>query len=54
MALPAEKLNKGLTTLQRAKNDWRLIDDGDYFTAGNSLLQPVLFEHRPAMLKIPL
>jgi streptomycin 6-kinase len=54
MALPAEKLNKGLTTLQQAKNDWRLIDDGDFFTAGNSLLQPVLFEHRPAMLKIPL
>jgi len=54
MALPAEKLNKGLTILQQAKNDWRLIDDGDFFIAGNSLLQPVLFEHQPAMLKIPL
>jgi streptomycin 6-kinase len=49
-----EKLGKGLAKLARAKNDWRLTDDGAFFTAGNSLLQPVLSEGRPAMLKIPL
>ncbi len=54
MAVSAEKLSKGLAALQHAKNAWALTDDGDYFLAGNSLLQPVLSERRPAMLKIPL
>ena len=54
MSASVEKLNKGLAALQHAKNAWALTDDGDYFLAGNSLLQPVLSERRPAMLKIPL
>jgi streptomycin 6-kinase len=54
MAVSAEKLDKGHAKLTQAKIDWQLMDDGEFFRAGNSLLQPVLFEHRPAMLKIPL
>jgi streptomycin 6-kinase len=54
MAVTAQKLGKGLAALQCAKSEWGLLDDGDYFIAGNSLLQPVLSEGRPAMLKIPL
>jgi streptomycin 6-kinase len=54
MAVSTEKLHKGLVILQQAKIEWGLLDDGDHFIAGNSLLQPVLFEHRPAMLKVPL
>jgi streptomycin 6-kinase len=50
----AQKLHKSLAILQHAKIEWGLLDDGDYFIAGNSLLQPVLSERRPAMLKIPL
>jgi streptomycin 6-kinase len=54
MAASTEKLHKGLALLQHAKSAWQLLDDGDYFLTGNSLLQPVLFERRPAMLKVPL
>ena len=54
MAVTEQKLSKGLTALQHAKDAWELTADGDYFLAGNSLLQPVLSEGRPAMLKIPL
>lgn len=54
MSASKEKRNKGLAVLQHAKNAWMLTADGDYFLAGDSLLQPVLFEQRPAMLKIPL
>lgn len=50
----AEKINKGLAILQRVKKAWTLKDDGESFTAGNSLLQPVLSERGPAMLKILL
>lgn len=49
-----EKLRRGLEKLNRAKERWGLTDDGDFFTSGNSLLQPVLSESRLAMLKVPL
>ena len=68
MAVSTEKLDKGQALLQHAKSAWQLLDDGDYFLAGNSLLQPVLFKQQSiqsepqpappgsqaAMLKIPL
>lgn len=49
-----EKLSEGLDKLSRAKGRWGLAEDGDFFTSGNSLLQPVLAEGRLAMLKVPL
>jgi len=54
MATAQEKPGKGLDKLKRAKDAWGLTDDGDFFTSGNSLLQPVLYEDTAAMLKIPL
>jgi streptomycin 6-kinase len=54
MTISTQKLNKGQAILRRAKSAWGLLDDGDYFLAGNSLLQPVLSDRRPAMLKVPL
>jgi streptomycin 6-kinase len=54
MSASEEKRNKGLAALQHATNAWALTADGEYFCAGNSLLQPVLYEHRSAMLKVPL
>jgi streptomycin 6-kinase len=54
MAISEEKLGKGLEKLARTLQAWQLSADGKYFLAGNSLLQPVLSESRPAMLKIPL
>jgi streptomycin 6-kinase len=54
-----EKRSNGQAKLARAIHDWQLTADGEYFIAGNSLLQPVLqrlggSQSRPAMLKIPL
>jgi streptomycin 6-kinase len=59
MAINEEKLSNGRANLARAIHDWQLTADGEFFIAGNSLLQPVLqrlgeSESRPAMLKIPL
>jgi streptomycin 6-kinase len=48
------KVNRGMDTLNRVKAEWELVSDGDISFAGNSLLQPVLSEGRPAMLKVPL
>lgn len=54
MEIAPEIFGKGLDKLKRAKDAWGLTDDGDFFTSGNSLLQPVLYEDAAAMLKIPL
>jgi streptomycin 6-kinase len=54
MAISEEKGRNGLEKLARARHAWQLTADGDFFTAGNSLLQPVLSDGRSAMLKIPL
>jgi streptomycin 6-kinase len=54
MAITQEKFESGLKKLQLAKQNWKLTDDGDAFTTGLSLLQPVIYEDQPAMLKIPL
>ncbi|SEW43748.1 aminoglycoside phosphotransferase family protein [Chitinophaga arvensicola] len=40
--------------LQYYKQHWQLSDDGPAFVTHSSLLQPVLFNQAPAMLKIPL
>ncbi len=39
--------------MKRAKEQWRLSDAADSFTTEVGLLQPVLFEGMPAMLKVP-
>src|SRR5579862_6541624 len=49
-----EKLDLGVVKLQKAKENWNLIDDGDSFSTEYSLLQPVRYEDKPAMLKISL
>jgi streptomycin 6-kinase len=49
-----EKVNRGMEKLKRLKAEWVLADDGEIFTVGNSLLQPVVSEGRQAMLKVPL
>jgi streptomycin 6-kinase len=54
MAISEDKLGKGLEKLARTLQAWQLSADGNYFLAGNSLLQAVLSAGRPAMLKIPL
>ncbi len=59
MTINEEKLSNGQAKLARAIHDWQLTADGEFFIAGNSLLQPVLqrlngSESRPAMLKVPL
>jgi streptomycin 6-kinase len=54
MAISEEKIGRGLLKLAPTLQAWQLSADGDFFIAGNSLLQPVLFERQPAMLKIPL
>ena len=44
-----------MDTLNRVKSaEWGLVNDGEVSMIGNSLLQPVLSEGLPAMLKVPL
>jgi streptomycin 6-kinase len=43
-----------MDTLNRVKSEWGLMNDGEVSMIGNSLLQPVLSEGLPAMLKVPL
>jgi streptomycin 6-kinase len=43
-----------MDTLNRVKSEWALMNDGEVSMIGNSLLQPVLSEGLPAMLKVPL
>jgi streptomycin 6-kinase len=52
--MKAEKFSKGIDKLQRAKEKWGLVDDGDVFQTTFNLLQPVVYGGVPAMLKIPL
>jgi hypothetical protein len=49
-----EKLHKGFAIMQKAKEDWDLLDDGESIHTKYNLLQPVRYENKPAMLKIPL
>ncbi len=43
-----------MDTLNRVKSEWGLMNDGEVSMIGNSLLQPVLSDGMPAMLKVPL
>jgi streptomycin 6-kinase len=43
-----------MDTVNRVKVEWGLASDGEISVVGNSLLQPVLWEGRQAMLKVPL
>ena len=49
-----DKVNNGLHILRQVREEWSLKEDGEFFVAGNSLLQPVTAGARPAMLKVPL
>jgi streptomycin 6-kinase len=52
--MKTEKPDKNLTKMQKAKEDWNLLDDGEPVYTKYNLLQPVRYENLPAMLKIPL
>jgi streptomycin 6-kinase len=53
MSTLQEKLEQALDKLKRAKERWKLRDDGETLSTEVGLLQPVLFEGLPAMLKVP-
>lgn len=48
------RVDRGVEKLKRLMAEWALADDGEFYIVGNSLLQPVVSEDRPAMLKVPL
>lgn len=48
------KVPRGMDTLNEVKEEWGLVNDGEISAIGNSLLQPVLWEGRQAMLKVCL
>ena len=41
------RVNRGVEKLKRLKAEWALVDDGEFFIVGNSLLQPAVSEGRP-------
>jgi len=54
MVINGKKLAEATARLNQAKRDWHLLDDGSAFATKSSLLQPVFYGDRKAMLKIPL
>src|ERR1700744_5671695 len=54
MAITEQQLTTALHVLQTAKNRWALIEDGAIIKTHSSVLQPVMYNDAPAMLKIAL
>ncbi|MCX2453746.1 hypothetical protein OQX61_20920 [Pedobacter sp. PLR] len=54
MTRNSNELSSGKVQLDYYRQSWNLQEDGDAFSTNSSLLQPVLYEGIPAMLKIPI
>ncbi len=54
MVITGKKLAEATAGLNEAKRNWQLLDDGDAFATKSSLLQPVIYGDKKAMLKIPV